>query len=115
MDNPENKNWQRRLEEIEEQLNQIPNSPPFHQTTPLNSEDTTEKYQQIKKSIAPIKQWFDNLPQIGKIAVGGVGVLFTFSLLNTFLHLISSILSIALLGAGLYFVYKYIEKNKTQN
>jgi hypothetical protein len=115
MDNPENKNWQRRLEEIEEQLNQIPNSAPFHQTQPLEQENQTDKDRQIENFIVSIKQWFENLPQLGKMLAGGVGVLFALSLLNSFLHIISSILSIVFLAAGVYFIYKIIEKNKTQD
>jgi len=58
------------------------------------------------------RDWFNALSKPGKVIVGISAVWLGFSALNTVFHLISSLLSLAILGVILYFVYtKFIKSN----
>lgn len=106
------RHWQNRLEEIEAELNQT-NS----QANSAHQETTTEPTfprveinpsPQVKHWLNSAKNWFETLPQIGKIAVGIGAVWVSFSILNALFHIVSSLVSIALMGFLLYVGYKFV-------
>ena len=103
MNNPNNKNTERRLEELELELEKNERST----KKKLEIQDNSTKIEKIFKFILA---WFDDLPSFGKIAVGVVGIIVTFSLLNSFLKLVASLLTIAILSLILYGVYKFVTK-----
>lgn len=58
------------------------------------------------------RDWFNALSTAGKVIVGVSAVWLAFSALNMVLHLISSLLSIAILGILCYFAYNKLVVNK---
>lgn len=101
--NPENpRDPNRRLREIEEQLN-----PPSEPTFSSGS---------IKALLTQIQTWYQNLSNTGKLVVAGVAVVIGFGFLNLFLRLVSTVITLAVLAGALYLGYKFlIESDPSQN
>ena len=99
MNPQENKNWERRLQELEVEINQSSSPSPVTQN---------DKSQQTETLFAPIRDWFNSLPTPGKVGVAIVAVVAAFSLLNSILRLVALLLSIAILGGLLYLLYKFL-------
>ncbi|WP_446366227.1 hypothetical protein [Coleofasciculus sp. G3-WIS-01] len=72
-----------------------PFQPPFYNTYPM------------KRRFNQITAWFNNLPSVGKVIVVIVGGSLGLSLLKSVFQLITSLISLALLGIILYVVYKF--------
>jgi len=103
MNNPENQNTERRLEELELELERDRES-----TNPnLTNQESSPSLQNLFQFILG---WFENLPSSGKIAIAVVGIIVSFSLLSSFLKIVSSLLTIAILSLILYGVYKTVIK-----
>lgn len=103
MNNPENKNTERRLEELELELERDRES-----TNPnLTNQESSLSLQNFFQFILG---WFENLPSSGKIAIVVVGIIVSFSLFSSFLKIVSSLLTIAILSLILYGVYKTVIK-----
>lgn len=57
--------------------------------------------------------WFQNLSQPLQVAVLAGGVVVGLAILNIFLKILTSILTILVLGAILYAVYRFFLQNKS--
>jgi len=101
--NPENpRDTNRRLREIEEQLN-----PPS---------DSTFSSGSLKTFLTKLQTWYQSLSSTGKLVVAGVAVVIGFGFLNLFLRLVSTVITLAVLGGALYLGYKFlIESDPSQN
>jgi hypothetical protein len=107
MASPNNSDWQRRLEEIEQEVNQTTSNTSVHKTEPIASKTEIELPEQIKIWLQNLKNWFDVLPPVGKIAAGGVGAIVALSVLGAVLKVVSALVSIAVMSVVLYFAYKF--------
>ncbi len=107
MNSSKDRNWQRKIEQIETELHT--EEVKTETVRPHREIDITN---QIEGWLNSAKIWFDRLPQSGKLAVGIAGVMMGFSVLNSLLHLISSLVSIAILGLILYLGYRYLITSK---
>lgn len=72
-----------------------PFQPPFYSTYPM------------KQGLNQIRTWFQGLPTVGKVMVVVVGGSLGLSLFKTVFQLITSLISLAILGIILYMVYKF--------
>ncbi len=107
MSSPNDRDWQRKLEILEAEVNRESASQNSNNTTKeISTENTDKNWLDLSKN------WFDRLPQAGKIAVSVVALWLGFSLLNTFLHLISSLISIAFIGLLLYLGYRFVSNSQ---
>ena len=104
-----NRNWQQKLEEIEAEINRA--------TTSASQQSKTETVRphieidpspQLQNWLKSGRDWFETLPQVAKVAVGIGAVWLSFSVLSAFLHIISSLISIAVMGFLLYIGYKFV-------
>ena len=96
------RNWQRKIEEIETELNSDDSK-----TETVRPQIEIENSPSLKGWLDTAKRWFDRLPLVGKVLVGISGVMLGVSALNTLLTIISSLISIAILGFILYLGYRY--------
>lgn len=105
-----------KLEEMEAEINQ--------KTTTDSRESTTKTvFPQVEINPSPQmqswiesgKSWFNSLPKIGKVTVAIGGVWLTFSILGAVLHIVSSILSIAVIGFILYVGYRLFNSSSESN
>ncbi len=107
MKSQDNQNWQRRLEEIEQEIKQTSSTSTEDRTEPVKSGIYMELSQKIKIWLSKIEEWFNVLPPVGKLAVGGVGAIAALMALSTVLKIVSSLVSIAVMSVILYFAYKF--------
>ena len=108
MSSPSDRDWQRELEKLEAEVNRDAASQTSNDTTKISTTDT------YKNWLNSAKTWFDSLPQAGKIAAAVGVVWLSFSLLNTFLHIVSSLISIAFIGLLLYVGYKFVSNSASE-
>lgn len=59
------------------------------------------------------KGWFNSLPKIGKAAVAIAGVWLGFSIVGAVLHVVSSIITIGVVGFVLYVGYRLFNSSET--
>ena len=100
---PNKSNVQQRLEELEAQVYQT-----TKEATPPYAETESSFLQKITNGINLFRDWFNKLPQAGKVVVGIVVVLMSFSILNLFVRLLASLITLAILSLILYGLYKYL-------
>lgn len=118
MNPQENREVERRLKELEIELNQNSSSRPIKvepgqplQADPNDSEITS----QITKTVFKVTNWFKGLSDIGKIVVVVVAILVGFSLLRTVFQLVTALISLAFLGVLLYLAYKFFVAPRSPN
>ncbi|PSO49530.1 MAG: hypothetical protein BRC33_06590 [Cyanobacteria bacterium SW_9_44_58] len=110
--------WEKRLQEIEAEVNEQSNQ----QTTsaeqsyvadssPLNS-NSNQFSNQVQNISGQVRRWFNELPIVGKVIVVAVGIGISFSLLKTVFQLITSLLTLAIIGALGYVGYQVLIKSK---
>jgi hypothetical protein len=103
MNSSDNHNWQQRLQELEVEIADE-TVKPLEKLQSFNAPDPNS----WKTEILPrVQQWFANLPKVGKIIVGAVTLMVSFSILRTVLQLISAVISLAILAVVLYLVYQF--------
>ena len=112
MSSSSDRDVQSKLEEMEAEINRAST---FQNST---TETTSPRVEiapspQMKNWLNSAKTWFDALPQVGRIAVGVGAIWFGFSVLTAFLHVVSSLISIALMGFILYIGYRFISQSKS--
>ncbi len=115
MSSSNNQDWQRRLEELEAEVNQNTSSNAREQAESVHPHVEIDRMQSISGWLNSAKEWFNSLAPIGQVAVGVMGIMVAFSVLNIFLKVISSLISIAILGGLLYWGYKYFVANSSKN
>ncbi|WP_013324745.1 hypothetical protein [Gloeothece verrucosa] len=94
MNNQNNQDWERRFQELEAEINSEPEQP-------------TNLPKQFEKTFTQLKQWFNKLSTPAQVVVGIVGVVLVFSVVNSVLKLVASLLSITILAVVLYGLYKF--------
>jgi len=105
MDYSSEQNQKRTIEEIEAEIehevaynssnsNQIPVSSPF-----------------LSQFLTPIKNWVISLPPIGKILVGFAGVMIGLSVIKTTFMIVTSLISLIVIGSLIYLGYKFLIKS----
>lgn len=114
MNSSDNQDWQRRLEELEGEVNQSTASNSQRQTETVHPHVEIDQAQPISGWLNSSRDWFNSLAPIGQVAVGIVAIMLGFSILNIFLKVISSLVSVAILGGLLYLGYKYIVVGSSQ-
>ncbi|MBP0001337.1 MAG: hypothetical protein J7641_20495 [Cyanobacteria bacterium SID2] len=104
--NPQS-DWQRRLQELELDLERSTRSS-NHEPTPESGSPNTLKalYQQART-------WFQSLPTIGQVAVGIGGVVLALAVLQTVFRLVTLAISLTILAAIVYGIYRLVS-NKTE-
>lgn len=105
MNSPNDSELKRKLQQLEEQINS--------QVSPKVKKEVSGMFQSFPGNL---KTWYRGLPSSGKLVVIGVGVIVVFSGLSLFLRLVSALLSLVVVGGGLYLVYKiFLEEKPSQD
>ncbi len=104
---------QSKLDEMEAALNQQADSN-FSDTPKVLPEIEIKPSTQVQGWIDTSKEFFNRLPKFGKVAVAIGGVWLGFSILGAVLHVVSSVVSIAILGFIVYIAYRLFS-NKSES
>ena len=108
MNSQNNPNWKRRLQELEKEINQSTFGQNTRKEEPFNSfSEHNPQSSPLQTKLSQVQIWFNNLPRGGQVIVGLVAIVVGFSLLNTVLQVVTSLLSIAILAVLLYGLYKF--------
>ena len=103
-----------RLHNLEDVVNQTSASPPTYPVTtqhPLQ----TDNSQPIQPTLNRFINLFNGLSGFGKLLVIGVTALVSFAILRAVLHLVASLISLAVLGLLVYFGYKFFLARRLKN
>jgi hypothetical protein len=106
MNPQENRDYDQKLQELEKELDA---------ERPLQSVETQAgqplqsnfNYSQMESVFNRVTNWFNSLPNAGKVAVVIVAAVVGFSLLRSVLQLVGALISLAILGGILYLIYKF--------
>ncbi len=108
MNSQEPKNWQQKLQDLEEQINQQMST---NSASRADSQDPLPnaniKWDNLNQKLEKAKTWFGNLNSPAKAVVAIASIVVGFAVLGTVLKVISSLVSIAILGVLLYLLYKF--------
>ncbi len=107
MNPQENRDYDRKLQELEAQLDkdrtlQSVESQPGQ---PLQRHTNNSKPE--RSVLNQVFNWYNSLPTVGRVAVVIVAAVVGFSILRSVLQLVASLISLAILGVILYLVYKF--------
>jgi uncharacterized membrane protein len=103
MNSQPNSDWERKLQDIEAEI---------HQTTRI---DNTNIPDAQKNTFHRIQVWFDSLPPAGRLAVALVAMTIAFSILSTIFKVITSLLSVAVVGIVIYLGYKFLTTSSSHD
>jgi hypothetical protein len=111
MNPQENQDYERKLQELEDQLERDRTQPTI-ETQPGQPPQRYVNGSQLevpvfKQVFNQVANWFNRLPKVGKVAVVLIATIIGFSLLRSVLQLVASLISLAILGVILYLVYKF--------
>ncbi|MFB6277477.1 MAG: hypothetical protein ABEI32_15175 [Halothece sp.] len=113
--------WEKRLQELEAEVNEETNQQKTSaeqsyvaDSSPLNS-NSNQFSNQVQNISSQVRRWFNELPIVGKVIVVAVGIGISFSLLKTVFQLITSLLTLAIIGALGYVGYQVLIKSKNSN
>lgn len=107
MSSSNNNDWKSKLDAMEAEINRAATSSKY-KTEKVITQLEVKPSPQVQNWLDSAKKWFNSLPSVGKIAVGVGAVWLSFSMLNAFVHIISTIISIAIMGLILYVGYKFL-------
>jgi hypothetical protein len=108
MNSPNNQDWEQRLKELEQEIDRTPFPESEEKTETVRPHVEIDPSQKITVWLQSARDWFSSLPTVGRVIVGVGAIMVSFSVLNIFLRLISSLISIAILGGLLYLGYKFL-------
>lgn len=104
MEPTENQNWEQKLQQLEAELNQTHSTMPIESQQPQSQTPAVENFRRLRHQI---RDWFNGLPKVGKIAVAAIALVFGFSVLRTIFQLVVSIVSLAVIAGVVYLGYKF--------
>ena len=107
MNPQENRDYQRKLQELEKELNK---DQPLKslETKPGQLLQSIFNKSQLESVFNQLTNWFNSLPTVGKVAVVLIGASVGLSLLRSVLQLVGALISLVILGGILYLVYKFV-------
>ncbi|MGB3695345.1 MAG: hypothetical protein WA865_22370 [Spirulinaceae cyanobacterium] len=106
MNSPERPDLEQRFKELEREVNQT-SSTSGNKSTEVESSLPRHDEFSLEQTFERLQTWFQGLPTIAKVAVAVVAAMIGFSLLNTVLKVVTSLLSLAIMGVVLYLLYKF--------
>lgn len=101
-----------RLHNLEDVVNQTSASPP---TLTTQHPRQTDNSQPIQLTLNRFINLFNGLSGFGKVLVIGVTALVSFGILRAVLHLVASLITLAVLGLLVYFGYKFFLARRLKN
>lgn len=107
MNPQENRELERRLREIEAQINQQSSPRPFQSQPGQLPKLQSDRLQSIQSFLQQVTNWFNGLSGVGKAVVISAAAIVGLMVLKTVFQLVTSLISLAIVGVLLYLVYKF--------
>lgn len=113
--NPEpDQDLKRRLQNLEVEINQTPPSSPVIQPPEKILQPPTNTSKSFQTPLKQITNWFNGLSTFGKLIAIGVTALISFSILQVVLKLVTTAISLAILGVILYLIYQFFLTRRSE-
>jgi type IV secretory pathway VirB2 component (pilin) len=113
MNPQDNRDYERRLQELETELDKDRRLESVETQPGQPLQRNFDNSQPAKSVFNQVVNWFNKLPSAGKVAVVIIAAVVGFSLLRSVLQLVASLISLAILGVILYWVYKFFVTPKS--
>jgi hypothetical protein len=105
MASPDPQDWQQRLRDLEINIGSNPkNSEPLNE---IDVDAVGSGLDAIKQSYQQFITWFNNIPASGKLLAIAAGGLLSLTLIKTVFQLVTSLITLSILGTILYLVYRF--------
>lgn len=105
---------ERRLEQLEAELNSPPSSPVV-----ISDQTPEQRHKEISPNLQPqlkrLFNWFNNLSNLGKLIVIVVGAIVGIAILRAVLSLVGAVISLGVLAVLLYLAYQFFIVRSTEN
>jgi hypothetical protein len=105
MASPDPQDWQQRLRDLEINIGSNPKT-----AEPLNEIDvdaTGFGVDAIARSYQQVLAWFNGIPASGKLLAIAAGGLLGLTLIKTVFQLVTSLITLSIVGTILYLVYRF--------
>ncbi len=106
MASPQPQDWQQRFQELEQEID---NRDPVH-PEPLKEievDATSSVLSALRRSYQQFIAWFDRIPASAKLVTMAAGGLLGLTLIKTVFQLVTSLITLSLLGVILYLAYRF--------
>ncbi|MEC4811777.1 MAG: hypothetical protein SAK29_00585 [Scytonema sp. PMC 1069.18] len=111
MSHQSEKDLQRRLEQIEAEIN-TPSG--FDSQSQKTSTSSFQGFASLSVYGKRFLAWFKNQSSVGKVVVSGVAIVLGFAVLQAVLKLVTAVISLAVLSILVYLGYKFFVSNNSQ-
>ncbi len=114
MTSPQPQDWKRHFQNFKVKIEQSA----AEQSQPLNQVEVTPQgfgWEVLRQGYQQFVIWFNGIPSSGKLLAIAAGGFLSLSLIKTVYQLITSLISLSILGIILYLVYRFwvVPKNNT--
>ncbi len=104
MASPDPQDWQRRLRDLKINIGSKADSEPLNE---IDVDAPGFSLDAIKQSYQQFITWFDGIPASGKLLAIAAGGLLGLTAIKTVFQLITSLITLSILGTILYLVYRF--------
>lgn len=106
---------ERRLEQLEAELNSPPSSPAVISEIKTPEQSQKDISPNLQPQLKRFFNWFNNLSNLGKLTVIVVGAIVGIAILRAVLSLVAAVISLGVLAVLLYLAYQFFIVRKTEN
>jgi hypothetical protein len=111
MNHQSEQDLQRRLEQLEKEIN---SSSKFDSQSQKTSTSSFPGLASLSVYSKRFLAWFQKLPPVSKVVVSGVAIVLGFAALQAVLKLVTAVISLAVLSILVYVGYKFFVSNNSQ-
>ena len=104
MASPDPQDWQRRLRDLNINIGSNADSEPLNE---IDVDAVGSGLDAIKQSYQQFITWFNDIPASGKLLAIAAGGLLSLTLIKTVFQLVTSLITLSILGMILYLVYRF--------
>jgi hypothetical protein len=104
MASPDPQDWQRRLRDLNINIGSNADSEPLNE---IDVDAVGSGLDAIKQSYQQFITWFNDIPASGKLLAIAAGGLLSLTLIKTVFQLVTSLITLSILGTILYLVYRF--------
>jgi hypothetical protein len=104
MASPDPQDWQRRLRDLNINIGSNADSEPLNE---IDVDAVGSGLDAIKQSYQQFLTWFNDIPASGKLLAIAAGGLLSLTLIKTVFQLVTSLITLSILGTILYLVYRF--------
>jgi hypothetical protein len=106
--------WQRKMQDLKIEVEQSSKEPIIPEILSSIDEELFEGSAWQEK-IANTQNWFERMPASGKLAIVVGAAIISLMLLKTVFQLVTSLITLAVVGAALWLVYRFVIANQNPN